>query len=226
MKGIRVHKPGGPEVMVYEDFELPPPGPGEARVRHEAIGVNYLDVYQRSGFYPPPSLPFSPGKEGAGVVTAVGTGVKDFKPGDRVAYVTTVGSYAEERNVVVSHLVKSAASDPSSTAAGMMLKGLTAQYLLRQTYRVQRGRHDPRPCRGRRRRADPLPVGQGAGRDRHRHRRLRGQGQDRQSRAPSTSSTIRERISPSASARSPKAPNARSSMTASARRPSRPRSTA
>ena len=139
MHAIRVHKPGGPEAMLYEEVELPTPGPGEARVRHEAIGVNYLDVYQRSGFYPPASLPLTPGSEGAGVVSAVGPDVTAFKPGDRVAYVTTAGSYADERNVVVRHLVHLPESVSFETAAGMMLKGLTAQYLLRQTYRVQPG---------------------------------------------------------------------------------------
>jgi NADPH:quinone reductase len=139
MRGIRVHKPGGPEAMVYEEFDSPPPGPGEARVRHQAIGVNYIDVYQRSGFYPQAVLPFTPGGEGAGVVTAVGPDVTAFKPGDRVAYVTTPGSYAEERNVAVRHLVSLPESISFETAAGMMLKGLTAQYLVRQTYRIQPG---------------------------------------------------------------------------------------
>ena len=89
MRAIRIHQTGGPEVMRLEEVELPPPGPGEARVRHHAIGVNYLDIYYRTGFYPPPPLPFTPGNEGAGEVVAVGKGVKGFKPGDRVAYVST-----------------------------------------------------------------------------------------------------------------------------------------
>ncbi len=139
MKAIRVHQVGGPEVMKFEECELPAPGAGEARVRHEAIGVNYLDIYQRSGFYPPASLPFTPGSEGAGIVTAIGPGVTEFEPGDRVAYVTTAGSYAQERNVVVRHLVRLPEGVSFETAAGAMLKGLTAQYLLRQTYRVQPG---------------------------------------------------------------------------------------
>jgi NADPH2:quinone reductase len=125
--------------MRLEDIEIPPPGPGEARVRHHAIGVNYLDVYYRSGFYPPPPRPFTPGNEGAGEVVAVGKGVKDFKPGDRVAYASTLGSYAEERNVEVKHLVKLPKAISYETAAAMMLKGLTAQYLLRQTYKVKAG---------------------------------------------------------------------------------------
>ncbi len=139
MRAIRIHQTGAPDVMRLEDIELAPPGPGEARVRHRAIGVNYLDVYYRSGFYPPPPRPFTPGNEGAGEIVAVGKGVKDFKPGDRVAYASTLGSYAEERNVVVKHLVKLPKAISFEAAAAMMLKGLTAQYLLRQTYKVKAG---------------------------------------------------------------------------------------
>ena len=139
MRAIRIHNTGAPDVMRLEDIEIPPPGPGEARVRHHAIGVNYLDVYYRSGFYPPPPRPFTPGNEGAGEVVAVGKGVKDFRPGDRVAYASTLGSYAEERNVEVKHLVKLPKAISFETGAAMMLKGLTAQYLLRQTYRVKAG---------------------------------------------------------------------------------------
>ncbi len=139
MRAIRVHKVGGPEVMQLEDVAMPTPGAGEARVRNEAIGVNYLDVYFRNGFYPPASLPLALGSEGAGIVTAVGPDVTAFKPGDRVAYVSTPGSYAEERNVIVRHLVSLPESVSFETAAGAMLKGLTAQYLLRQTYKVQPG---------------------------------------------------------------------------------------
>jgi NADPH2:quinone reductase len=139
MRAIRIHQIGAPDVMKLEDVELSPPGPGEARVRHHAIGVNYLDVYYRSGFYPPPPYPFTPGSEGAGEVVAVGEGVKEFKPGDRVAYASTIGSYAEERNVQVKHLVKLPKAISYETGAAMMLKGLTAQYLLRQTYKVKPG---------------------------------------------------------------------------------------
>ena len=139
MRAIRVHTPGGPEVLTLEDIELPPPGPGEARVRHHAIGVNFLDIYFRTGFYTAPSSPFTPGNEGAGEIVAVGEGVEDLKPGDRVAYVSTIGSYAEERNVGVNHLVKLPKGISYVQAAGMMLKGLTAQYLLRQTYKVKEG---------------------------------------------------------------------------------------
>ncbi len=128
-----------PDVMRLEEVELPPPRPGEARVRHRAIAVNYLDIYYRTGFYPPPPYPFTPGNEGAGEVVAIGKGVKGFRPGDRVAYVSTLGSYAEERNVEAKHLVKLPKSMSYATAAAMMMKGLTAQYLLRQTYKVKKG---------------------------------------------------------------------------------------
>ncbi len=139
MRAIRIHNTGAPDVMRLEDIEIPPPGPGEARVRHRAIGVNYLDVYYRSGFYPAPPRPFTPGNEGAGEIVAVGKGVKDFKPGDRVAYASTLGSYAEERNVEAKHLVKLPKAISFETGAAMMLKGFTAQYLLRQTYKVKAG---------------------------------------------------------------------------------------
>jgi len=139
MRAIRIHKAGGPEVLQLEEVELAPPGPGEVRVRHHAIGVNYLDVYYRSGLYAVPGFPATLGSEGAGEVVALGEGVTGFKPGDRVAYVSTLGSYAEERNVVARHLVPLPETVSYEAAAGMMLKGLTAQYLLRQTYRVQPG---------------------------------------------------------------------------------------
>jgi NADPH2:quinone reductase len=138
MRAIRIHQTGGPEVLKLEDVDLAAPGEGQAQVRNHAVGVNYLDVYFRSGLYPA-QTPFIPGSEGAGEVTAVGPGVTNFKVGDRVAYVTTPGSYAESRNVDVKHLVTLPAGVAYDQAAGMMLKGLTAQYLLRQTYRVQPG---------------------------------------------------------------------------------------
>jgi NADPH2:quinone reductase len=138
MRAIRVHTTGGPDVLQFEDVELAAPGPGQATVKHHAIGVNYLDTYYRSGLYPLP-LPLIPGSEGSGEITAVGPGVEGFKVGDRVAYVTTPGSYAEARNVDVKHLVHLPAEVSHEQAAAMMLKGMTAQYLLRQTYRVQKG---------------------------------------------------------------------------------------
>lgn len=137
-KAIRVHATGGPEVLSYEDVEVGAPGPGQARVRHEAIGVNFIDVYFRTGAYPAP-LPFVPGNEGAGIVEAVGEGVTDVAPGDRVAYAAGLGAYADARLIEADRLVKLPAGIDDETAAAMMLKGLTAQYLLRRTYRVEPG---------------------------------------------------------------------------------------
>ncbi len=138
MRAIRIHETGGPEVLKIDEVDLPPPGKGEVRIRHHAVGVNFIDTYHRTGFYPMP-LPFIPGGEGAGEVVEVGPGVKDFKPGDRVAYAGPPGGYAEERNIAASVLVKLPRGIAYDTAAAMMLKGLTAQYLLRQTYRVKEG---------------------------------------------------------------------------------------
>lgn len=136
---VRVHRYGGPEVMQYEDVDLPPPAAGEIRVRQTAIGVNYIDTYFRSGAYQAPSLPFIAGNEAAGEVTAVGEGVRDFKAGDRVGYVATLGCYAAERNVPVGIAVKLPDGVSDETAAAMMLKGLTTEYLLHRIYKVKRG---------------------------------------------------------------------------------------
>jgi NADPH2:quinone reductase len=136
MKAIRVHHHGGPDVLTYEDVYIGHPGPGTVRVRNRAIGLNFVDIYFRTGEYEPPSLPFTPGNEGAGEVVAVGEGVDDFVPGDRVAYVQTLGAYAEESIVPAHFLVRLPASIDFDTGAAMMLKGLTAQYLLRRTFRV------------------------------------------------------------------------------------------
>ncbi len=138
MRAIRIHQTGGPEVLKIEEVELPPPGKGEVRIRHHAIGVNFLDTYHRTGFYPMP-LPLIPGEEGAGEVLEVGQGVKDLKPGDRVAYAGPPGGYAEERNIEARFLVKLPRAIGYDAAAAMMLKGLTAEYLLRQTYKVKEG---------------------------------------------------------------------------------------
>ncbi len=139
VKAVRVEAPGGVEVMKLVDVDLPPPAKGEARVEHRAIGVNFIDVYFRSGLYPQP-LPAGLGKEGAGVVTAVGEGVTHVKPGDRVAYCDgPPGSYAEARNIAASVLVKLPDGIDFETAAAMMLKGLTVQYLFRRTYPLQKG---------------------------------------------------------------------------------------
>ena len=137
-KAIRVHTPGGVEQMKYEDVSVPAPGAGQVHIRHRAIGVNFIDIYYRTGQYPAPA-PYVLGNEGAGDVVAVGPGVTDFKPGDRVAYAGPLGSYAEERVIDAHFLVHLPDNVSYETAAGMMLKGLTAQYLLRRTYRVQKG---------------------------------------------------------------------------------------
>ncbi len=139
MRAIRIHQTGGPEVLRLEEVELSAPGKGEVRLRQHAVGVNFLDTYYRTGFYPVPHLPLTPGNEGAGEVIAVGPSVKGFKPGDRVAYAGSIGSYAEERNIDAKFLVKLPRAISYETGAAMMLKGLTAQYLLRQTYRVKAG---------------------------------------------------------------------------------------
>jgi NADPH:quinone reductase len=138
-KAVRVHNYGGPEVLRYEDVEVGKPGPGQLRVRHHAIGVNYIDTYFRTGQYPAPSLPFVLGNEAAGEVVEVGEGVAGFKPGDRVAYVITLGNYAEERLADVKFVVKLPDGVDYDTAAAMMLKGMTVQYLLRRTFAVKPG---------------------------------------------------------------------------------------
>ncbi len=133
---IRVHRYGGPEALNWEEVEVGEPGPGEVRLRQTAIGLNYIDVYSRTGFYPQPSLPFIPGMEGAGVVTAVGEGVKDLRVGRRVAYAGQIGAYAEERLVPADRVVRLPTGVSDEVAASIMLKGMTAQYLLRRTYKV------------------------------------------------------------------------------------------
>ncbi len=137
-KAIRIHANGGPEVMRWEDVPTPEPGPGEALVHHEAVGLNYIDVYFRTGLYKSP-LPLVPGQEGAGTVTALGEGVTGLAVGDRVAYAGPLGAYATERVIAADRLVKLPDGIAFQTAAAMMLQGMTAQYLLRRTYRVQPG---------------------------------------------------------------------------------------
>ncbi|MBS8259394.1 quinone oxidoreductase [Roseibium polysiphoniae] len=137
VQAIRVHETGGPDVMTWEKVEIGEPGPGEVCIRHTAIGLNFIDTYFRSGLYPAPAgLPFIPGNEGAGVVLTVGEGVSHVAPGDRVAYVGPLGAYAQERVVPGDRLVVLPDGIDDKTAAGMMLKGMTAQYLLRQTFDV------------------------------------------------------------------------------------------
>jgi NADPH2:quinone reductase len=134
---IRFHQTGGPDVLRWEEIAVPAPAAGEVTVRHAAVGLNFIDIYHRSGLYPLP-LPSGIGLEGAGVVEAVGSGVTDLKPGDRVAYAGgPPGAYAEVRNIPADRLVKLPDSIDFKTAAAMMLQGMTAQYLLRRTFRVQ-----------------------------------------------------------------------------------------
>jgi NADPH2:quinone reductase len=136
---IRIHATGGPEVLRWEEVDLAAPAPNEARVRHEAVGLNFIDIYFRSGRYPL-QLPSGLGLEGAGVVEAVGSAVTEVKVGDRVAYAGgPPGAYAEARNIPADRLVKLPDAIDFKTAAAMMLQGMTAQYLLRRTYRVQAG---------------------------------------------------------------------------------------
>ncbi|EEE43928.1 quinone oxidoreductase family protein [Roseibium alexandrii] len=137
VQAIRVHETGSAEVLTWEHVELGEPGPGEARIRHTAIGLNFIDTYFRSGLYPAPDgVPFIPGNEGAGIVQTVGEGVSHIKPGDRVAYVGPLGAYAQERIIPADRLVVIPDGIDDKAAAGMMLKGMTAQYLLRQTFNV------------------------------------------------------------------------------------------
>src|SRR5438477_12500645 len=134
---IRIHSAGGPDALVYEEITLGNPGPGEARVRQTAIGVNFIDTYHRSGLYPV-TLPSGVGREAAGVVEAVGSGVDWVKPGDRVAYSGgPVGAYSTERVMQADRLVKLPDGIDDRTAATLLLKGSTVQYLFRQTYRLQ-----------------------------------------------------------------------------------------
>src|SRR5256884_6628547 len=137
-KAIRFHKTGGPEVLQLDEVPVGEPGPGQARVRHTAIGVNFVDTYQRSGLYPMP-LPQAAGNEGAGVVEAVGANVTDLKKGDRVAYTGLPGSYCEARVVPADRLVKIPEGITDEQAASMMLKGMTVHYLIHSTYPVKRG---------------------------------------------------------------------------------------
>ena len=136
---IQIHETGGPEVMRYEEAAAGAPGPGEVRIRHAAIGLNYIDVYFRMGLYPSPPFPFSPGMEGAGEVVAVGGGVDDLAVGDRVAYAGVLGAYREERLIAADRLVKVPDAVSDEAAASMMLQGMTVQYLLKSSYPVKPG---------------------------------------------------------------------------------------
>ncbi len=139
-KAIRIHETGGPEVMRWEDFDPGKPESGEVLLRHEAVGLNFIDVYHRTGLYPLPSLPAIPGMEGAGIVEQIGEGVSDVAPGDRVAYAgLPPGAYTEVRRIPAHRLVKLPDSISSRQAAAMMLQGMTARYLLHGCYRVKAG---------------------------------------------------------------------------------------
>lgn len=139
-KAIRVHKTGGAEVLLWEESTPGDPQPGEVRISQEAVGLNYIDVYHRTGLYPVPALPFIPGLEGAGRVDAVGDGVTDFVKGDRVAYAgVPIGAYAEVRCIPAHRLVKLPDEISTKQAAAMMLQGMTARYLLKGCYDVQPG---------------------------------------------------------------------------------------
>ena len=136
---ILFHEHGGAEVLKWESRQLPPPGRGEVQLQHTAIGVNFIDIYDRSGLYPRP-LPETPGREAAGVIVALGRGVRGLKLGQRVAYVyASSGAYSERRNIPAARLVKLPAGISDEQAAALMLKGLTAEFLLRRTYRVRHG---------------------------------------------------------------------------------------
>lgn len=137
---VRVHKTGGPEVLTLDDIEVPAPGQGQIKIKQHAIGVNFIDTYFRIGLYPSPvGMPFVAGNEGAGQITGVGPGVTDLKVGDRVAYVVALGGYSAERLLPAERAVKLPDNISYEQAAAMMLKGMTAQYLLNRTFKVKKG---------------------------------------------------------------------------------------
>ena len=135
---IRIHQTGGPDVLQWEEVEVGAPGPGQVLLKQTAVGLNFIDVYHRTGLYPLP-LPFIPGMEAAGIVDAVGDGVTHLKPGDRVAYASVINAYAEKRLIVADRLVKLPVGIADHTAAAMMLQGMTARYLIRDIYKVGPG---------------------------------------------------------------------------------------
>ena len=136
---ILIRETGGADVLKYEQIEVGQPKAGEARIRHEAVGLNFIDVYFRTGLYKAPQMPFIPGQEGAGIVVAVGEGVTNVKAGDRVAYTGAMGAYADERAIAADRLVKVPDNMDLRLAASMMLKGMTAYYLTNLTYQIQKG---------------------------------------------------------------------------------------
>lgn len=139
IKAVRVHQVGGPDAMVYETIELPPPAAGEVRIKQNAVGLNFIDVYFRTGLYKAPTMPFICGNEAAGEVVSVGPGVTHFHPGDRVAYYFNLGAYATERNIPAEKLVKLPDRITDEQGAVLMLKGLTVWYLLHKTFKVEHG---------------------------------------------------------------------------------------
>jgi len=140
VKAIRMYETGGPEVLLWEDYDPGQPGPGEALLRQEAVGLNFIDVYHRTGLYPLPSLPATPGMEGVGIVEAIGEGVTEVEVGDRVAYAgLPAGAYAQVRRIPAHRLVKLPDPISAQQGAAMMLQGMTARYLLYGCYRVKRG---------------------------------------------------------------------------------------
>jgi NADPH2:quinone reductase len=137
---IRIQQHGGPEVLQLEEVVVGPPGPGEVKLKQTAVGLNYIDVYHRTGLYPLPNLPATPGMEGAGIVAEVGAGVQEVAVGDRVAYAgLPPGAYAEERLIPAHRLVRLPDAISDQQAAGMMLQGMTVQYLLRSTFHIKKG---------------------------------------------------------------------------------------
>ena len=139
-KAVRIHAQGGPEVLVYEDVEVGDPGPGEIRIKQTAIGLNFIDVYHRSGLYPMTDFPLAIGMEAAGVVDALGDGVSGLQAGDRIAYAAPpIGAYAEVRLMPADRVIKLPDEISDQTAAAMMLQGMTVEYLIRRTYEVQSG---------------------------------------------------------------------------------------
>jgi len=138
-KAIRIHAHGGPEELKWEDVDVGDPGPGEVRLKHTAVGLNFIDVYQRTGLYPLGDLPKTLGMEGAGVIEAVGDGVEGFAAGDRVGYAMGLGAYSEARLMGTDRLVTIPDSIDDATTAAMMLQGMTARYLLKSSYAVQSG---------------------------------------------------------------------------------------
>jgi NADPH2:quinone reductase len=139
-KAMRIHEPGGADNLRWEDVEVGDPGPGEVRLQHSAVGLNFIDVYHRSGLYPLPAYPVTLGLEAAGAVEAVGEGINDLRPGDRVAYgAGPIGAYSQARIMPAEKVIKIPGEISDQQAAAMMLQGMTVQYLIRRTYRVQKG---------------------------------------------------------------------------------------